>query len=391
MLEALPEETTQLLIDICTNPALLTAAPEEEELSPTAAARGPSYLSYLNLGRGSISVSAPASELGADGVSPPSRRGSTHDGSRAPSPPPGPPPAPAPLKRPSPRLYFANFVGHRAAFVMFLETVARRRWGQTLDVGVGAGAAAADLAVGSAAAAGADLVVGAAVAAAADLGGGAAAAAAVDAIAPPVSAPPADFVEAPPAVDADAEARDQAAVWNTLLELYLSEGLAAKAWAVLASALPYDAAHALVLCTTRSYTRGLVLLWTRLGMHEDVLRFWMERARAGDAGAGAEAMRVLDTHGGGAAGRFLFPLALRFLTESAERMARHRTDLERVLRQIEERAIMPPLAVVQVLSRNGVVGVGVVKEWLLARMHEAREEIHTVSLTTHLFLRLCAS
>ena len=42
---------------------------------------------------------------------------------------------------------------------------------------------------------------------------------------------------------------------------------------------------------------------------------------------------------------------------------------------------MPPLAVVQVLSRNGVTSIGLVKEWLLGRIKEAREEISTVSCT----------
>ena len=113
-------------------------------------------------------------------------------------------------------------------------------------------------------------------------------------------------------------------------------------------------------------------------MHEDVLRFWMDRDRAGDAGAGAEVMRCLESYAHGPQARYLYPLVLRFLTESPDVLARHRKDLEKVLQVIEEEGIMPPLAVVQVLSRNGVTSVGVVQSWLLARIHEAREEIQTV-------------
>ena len=113
-------------------------------------------------------------------------------------------------------------------------------------------------------------------------------------------------------------------------------------------------------------------------MHEDVLRFWMDRDRAGEAGAGEEVMRCLDAYGTGEQARYLYPLVLRFLTESPEVLGRHRKDLEVVLRRIEEDGIMPPLAVVQVLSRNGVTSVGIVKSWLLSRIHEAREEIQTV-------------
>ena len=35
-------------------------------------------------------------------------------------------------------------------------------------------------------------------------------------------------------------------------------------------------------------------------------------------------------------------------------------------------------AVIQVLSRNGIASVGLVKQWLMTRIKEFREEIHTV-------------
>ncbi|KAI0027240.1 hypothetical protein K488DRAFT_74698 [Vararia minispora EC-137] len=349
MLGALPDETTQLLIDICTDPATLRAVdPELQSEQPAAARQQTSYLAYLNLNR----APAPAAEQVPDAPDAASRKGSIHegrrgsihegrrgsvhegrkdsihDGSSSSTPPPGTPTTatataprvPAPLKRPSPQLYFANFVGHRAAFVVFLETVARRRWGQTVDGPV-----------------------------------------------------------APERPGDEDDAADQAAVWNTLLELYLAGGLTVKAQAVLESAsIPYDAAHALMLCGARGYTRGTVLLWGRLGMHEDVLRFWIARARAGEAGAGAEIMRVLRAHGNTAeAARVMYPLTLRFFSESADAMARHRAELAEVLDEIQQRAIMPPLAVVQVLSRNGAASVGAVKEWLLARVREARAEVET--------------
>jgi vacuolar protein sorting-associated protein 11 len=253
---------------------------------------------------------------------------------------------PPPVKRLSPRLYFANFVGHREHLVVFLEAVALRRWGQSLDG-------------------------------------------------------PKDSV--PSLGDADtedsAEASDQQAVWNTLLELYLTLASAArdgaradalrdKALQLLRAAerLPYDSTHALILCSAHSFTPGLVLLWERLGMHEDVLRFWMEQDRRGAAGAGAEVMRCLAQYGDAAPQ--LYKLALRFFTSAPDLMARHTQDLGEVLRVIEERAIMPPLIVVQVLSRNEVASVGLVKDWLLARIRTAREEVHTVCWFFCVLLRL---
>ncbi|KAI9437347.1 hypothetical protein BJY52DRAFT_1384587 [Lactarius psammicola] len=347
MVAALPDETTQLLIEICTGTDPLIS--ESDTLpAPSKPTAGGSYLSYLAL-RGPAPAAAPVSPVSVSATAtatiadPPisfgassrtarqndrgSRRESTYDGSRAPSPPSTVRAAPALIKRPSPRLYFANFVGHREHLVVFLEAVALRRWGQNLD-GLK------------------------------------------------------DGVTMEASVEASAEAADQQAVWNTLLELYLTlvstagDGARGDALRLLRAAehLPYDPTHALILCATRGFTPGLVLLWERLGMHEDVLRFWMEQDRRGAAGAGAEVMRCLAQYG--ATAPQLYKLALRFFTSAPELMARHTQDLGEVLRVIEERAIMPPLVVVQVLSWNDVVSVGLVKDWLLARIRTAREEVH---------------
>ena len=105
------------------------------------------------------------------------------------------------------------------------------------------------------------------------------------------------------------------AVWNTLLELYLTlpgsgqratdatgkkfeEGVMRdKALRVLRSdSIPYDPTHALILCSTYRFTLGLVLLWEKMGMYEDVLRSWMDQHKEGGAGAdssGASA-KVID-------------------------------------------------------------------------------------------------
>jgi hypothetical protein len=348
-LEALPNDTTQLLIEICTGTDSLVSEPDTLP-TPSKPTGGGSYLSYLAL-RGPAAAPAPVSPVSAtdppmsSGASSrtarPSERGprreATIDGSRAPSPPSTLLAAPPPVKRPSPRLYFANFVGHREHLVVFLEAVALRRWGQSLD-GPKDGATGASDASSS---------------------------------------------------EDSAETADQQAVWNTLLELYLTLASAAgegaradalrdKALQLLRAAerLPYDPTHALILCATRSFTPGLVLLWERLGMHEDVLRFWMEQDRLGAPGAGAEVMRCLAQYGDAAPQ--LYKLALRFFTSAPELVSRHTRDLAEVLRVIEERAIVPPLVVVQVLSRNEVASVGLVKDWLLTRIRTAREEVHTV-------------
>jgi len=182
--------------------------------------------------------------------------------------------------------------------------------------------------------------------------------------------------------DEDSEKRDQAAVWNTLLELYLDGGSQEqqlKALKVLTSdSLPCDKTHALILCSSYSYTPGLVVLWEKLGMYEDVLRFWTNRHNgSSESSASAEVVQALARYG--PSHPHLYELVLRFLTSTPELLTRHQADVEMILEHIEKERIMPPLGVVQVLSRNGVASVGLVKDWLMGRIKEAREEVQTVS------------
>ncbi|KAG2351149.1 hypothetical protein BDR07DRAFT_1476106 [Suillus spraguei] len=298
MLDNLPEETTQLLIDLCTISGPLTV-PEAEDTTPqqssTPAVSAPSYLSYLAL--------------------------SVHPRRKTNA------PTPSKEKRPSPTLYFAHFVDHPSYFVRFLESVAARRWGQSL------------------------------------------------------SSLPSSLPNVSSGEDEDSEKRNQAAVWNTLLELYLDGGSPEqqdKALKILTSdSLPCDKTHALILCSSYSYTRGLVIFWEKLGMYEDVLRFWMDKHNASpsESSASTEVVQALVRYG--PTHPHLYELVLRFLTSTPELLTRHQADVEKILEHIEKERTIPPLGVVQILSRNGVASVGLVKNWLMGRIKEAREEVQT--------------
>lgn len=233
-------------------------------------------------------------------------------------------------------------------FILFLETVALRRWGQSVDENH-----------------------------------------------VPISGLPLEE----PLADEEADKLDQVAVWNTLLELYLSlpgpvskdasksslseSTLREKAMRLLTSdSIPYDSTHALILCSSRGYTDGLVLLWEKMGMYEDVLRFWMDKYKAGSTpSASDEVVDHLDQYG--ESHPHLYPLVLRFLTSTPELLAKHQEDVKGMLEHIDEEGILPPLGVVQLLSRNGVASVGLVKEWLVTRIKESRSEIQNVSFETY--------
>lgn len=261
---------------------------------------------------------------------------------------------------PSPTPFFAQFVNHPAEFLLFLESVALVRWGQKVDVGKSSSAKGKGV------------------------------------------APPA-YEESTSSVATDSDLQDQRAMWNTVLELSLSfasnaslspaerDVHRAKALGLInqSDQIPYNPTHALILCSINGFTDGLVVLWEEMGMYEDVLRFWMEKEKQTDDGSSTgtaladrrrpseEVMKQLRRYG--SSHPYLYPLVLRFLTSSNELLTRHQKDLVYVLDVIDRERIMPALQVVQVLSRNGVASIGVVKEWLTRKVSSMRVEIDSVS------------
>jgi len=98
--------------------------------------------------------------------------------------------------------------------------------------------------------------------------------------------------------------------------------------------------HALILCLSHSYAPGLVLVWEKMGIYEDVLRFWMDGNGEGNTPEASSQM-VLHLNMYGPTRPHLYPLILRFLTFSPELLSRHTIDIEKVLEHIEKEKIMP--------------------------------------------------
>lgn len=365
LLQHQPEATTELLIDLCSGNLgrrLTHVHPPSNGNAPTAKAdaSGPAVLSYLGYNRvtgfltGDNPTSRSTSNTEADTANDVGRQtnGSLTTGEvlndagdlaadeALPS-----------YTPPSPQHYFSHFLDHSVMFVHFLESIALALWDQR-----------------------------------------------VSAVPPKRDGPLPVREEAPPSYSDDPTKQDQRAVWNTLLELYLaaidtadkgvSSQARAKALGLLADAnIPYDPMHALILCSSVDFKEGLVRLWESMGMYEDVLRFYMDRDRErrnddstinGDTRSDSdEVLHYLDLYG--PSHPHLYPVVLRYLSSAPDVLSRRSQQLGDILRTIDEERIMPPLAVVQLLSRNGVTSVGSVKEWLRQTTEESRDDIDAVS------------
>ncbi|KAJ9101766.1 hypothetical protein QFC21_003105 [Naganishia friedmannii] len=254
---------------------------------------------------------------------------------------------------PSPRQFFAHFISSPSHFVRFLESVATDRWHQTIantspDI---AGAASR------------------------------------------IVMEPID--QGSPINNLNADEADQRCIWNTLLELYLTDAQDQQSESTSVSrnkalnvldqmgTLPVDPMHALMVCSTADFTPGQIRIWEKLGMYEEVLRFWMNLKEDESANVSTEQRRsptenVLHyLHLYGPTNPGLYPHVLRHLSSDSKLTSQYAGDVRDILKIIDEENLMPPLAVVQLLSRNSVTSIGVVKNWLKAKVADTRHDVES--------------
>jgi hypothetical protein len=222
------------------------------------------------------------------------------------------------LSRPNPQRYFSDYINHASEFIRFLETVAWRRWGQRVE-------------------------------------------------SRPVRTH-SQLLEKPVPLDQQEQTQNvehvqQQAVWNTLLELYLdAEQLPdgtdpndgrQKALSLLdaITLLPLDPVHAMILCSHFNFEAGLMSLWQRYGMYEEIARYWKQKM-----GDSANATSQVDgrspaenllhyLHLYGPVRPQLYPLVLRYVTSSPLILAQHGEEIRDILNTIDHDHIMPPLDV----------------------------------------------
>lgn len=365
LLQNRPAETTDVLIDLCSGnflskqkslvARLAQKKHPEQESESQAQQTSVNYLSYLGYDKvtGVFSSSTAANGKAAEHA--PVEDAKPSDDTMTSNDQSGDANPVTTYTIPSPRQYFAHFISNPGQFMRFLESLAADRWNQTVS---GTSASASDKV-------------------------------------PRKVEQPIELGS--PTTDLDPELADQRCIWNTLLELYLTDGHDStsstsavsrrKALNVIdrTGDLPLDPMHALMVCSTAGFTSGQIRLWEKLGMYEEVLRFWMNAPADETPSAISEnqctaSENVLHyLHLYGPSNPSLYPLVLRYLSSDSKLMAQHAKDVRDILDVIDEENLMPPLAVVQLLSRNAVTTIGVVKDWLRAKVADTRHDVESVS------------
>lgn len=349
-----PEGLTDLLIELCSGafqptPSVIGAGVDASKVNGTSTA---AYLSYLKVGSSDKQQHDVSSQ---PNVPSPHRvdadlsnsHHTVNDPTRS--------------KPPSPNQFFALFVEHKNELIRFLESVALARWGQSVEV--------------------------------------------------TESAEVPSQVEVPIEIDEkgdledDEELNEQKSVWHTLLELYLtttrdtqsnaihdqvSQSRRRRAFCLLLqhTTLTYDVGHALITCVQEHFSKGTAYLLERLGSYEDIIRQSMDDEEQADLTNNVDSARqagervLWNFHRYKGLDANLYPLMLKHLVSSKARMDRHETDLEQLLTEIFDDAIMLPLEVVQVLSKTPMANVGLIRKHLIQALDTQQADIATnASLT----------
>ncbi|KAI1314698.1 hypothetical protein EDD11_001867 [Mortierella claussenii] len=191
------------------------------------------------------------------------------------------------------------------------------------------------------------------------------------------------------------EMEERKAIWNTLLELYLADsplspseqGSKGSTMQVAEmnrkmkernikkekclkllndTEIAYDSNHALVLCHMAGFDEGIVFLYERMKMYTDILRLWIERDNT------TKVIECLRKYG--PLEPSLYPLTLSYFSSSPGRLTSATPELLKVLDHIDQQDLLPPLQVVQALSQTSVATIGMIKNYIGRRIEVERKE-----------------
>nr|CAB3267620.1 vacuolar protein sorting-associated protein 11 homolog [Phallusia mammillata] len=174
-----------------------------------------------------------------------------------------------------------------------------------------------------------------------------------------------------------ADNKPSEAVFNTLLELYLHkmnqtdnakkkvdiEETTLKLLKDFSSKSLTD--QALVLCQMHNFRPGILYLYEAQGLYQQILRYHMDHE--------AHGLIVETCRRHGDRDVTLWQHALTYFAQ--QRDSDCRQHIAQVLTHIEKHNLLPPLLVIQLLSRNPSTTLSVVKDYILRRIRQESDEI----------------
>ena len=202
-------------------------------------------------------------------------------------------------------------------------------------------------------------------------------------------------------------------VYNTLLELYLTANLKQpsamededsdselnddyesrkeKALALLRSNKgKYDREHALVLVQTHNFREGILYLYESLELYQDILQYYM------DIGDKDEVINTCKRFG--KQDPNMWVQVLLYFVSLQKKDDDVTLEMQDVLKRIDEENLLPPLVVVEILSRSTETHLDTIKDYVVKRLekdmlaiHKDQEEIRQLQSLTHQYRKQIVS
>lgn len=165
-------------------------------------------------------------------------------------------------------------------------------------------------------------------------------------------------------------------IYNTLLELYLHDmahekerrprlELERKAMALLQTGeARYDIDQALVLCRMHSFQKGILYLYEKAQLYQQILHYHMEHNSYDQIIEACKRYGNQDPH--------LWVQALSYFAAKEENC---KPFIVEVLSQIDRRNLLPPLLVIQTLAHNSTATLSVIKDYIVRRLQQENDQI----------------
>ncbi|ESO93774.1 hypothetical protein LOTGIDRAFT_182193 [Lottia gigantea] len=165
-------------------------------------------------------------------------------------------------------------------------------------------------------------------------------------------------------------------VYNTLLELYLHDmvhktektsRLAREKKTLELLKNPearYNIDQALILCQMNNFKAGILYLYEKAHLYQQIIRYHMEQCEYGLVIKGCEKFGAQDPN-----------LWIQALSYFARKEDCCKPQLMEVLSQIDRRNLLPPLLVIQTLAHNSTATLSVVKDYIIRRLQLENDQI----------------
>ena len=176
----------------------------------------------------------------------------------------------------------------------------------------------------------------------------------------------------------DVAESDKVDLYTTLFEMYLhksneDEGHDREEWEAKAKTLiedkdiPIDTSNVLLLSHLANFKDGSILVREQAGLRFDIFRSYTS---AKDTRGAIKALRKY-----GPEEPALYPAALAYFTSDLQILKEAGSELDAVLKKIDDDGLMAPLQVIQTLSANSVATMGIIKPYLQKTIERERSDI----------------